>query len=91
MTDEITTWRELITKTMQYNNESWDNVVSCTLTDEELNIKFYNGYCGVNGQSFTLWTERRVYFLVVYDGVEWVSSVSRNSDGIPTEHVGRWC
>ena len=50
--------------------------------------KFGNGFGAHEGIPFTMWTKKRVYFPVEYDGAEWVSSVSRNPDGEPTGHVG---
>ena len=43
---------------------------------------------GSEGKPFTIWTANTVYFPVVYDGAEWVGSVSRNPDGKPTDHQG---
>jgi len=82
-----TTWRELIAEEMEAWDESWENVVSCTLSDDGLDISFDNGYGIHEGKPFTLWTAERVYFPVEYDGAEWVASVSRNPDGIPTRHM----
>lgn len=85
---KLTTWRKQITIEMERRGEEWKDVVSCTLEEDSLNIKFYDGYGTSCGTPFTLWTQERVYFPVVYDGAEWVESVSRNPDGIATEHVG---
>lgn len=82
------TWRKLITEQMALCGEGWSDVVSSTLSGDELNKEFDSGYGGSDGQPFTLWTEKRVYFPVVYDGAEWVGSVSRNPDGKPTGHMG---
>ena len=84
----MSNWKALITFEMEMEDESWDNVVSCTLTEEELREYFDNGFGGEEGKPFTLWTKTRVYFPVCYDGKEWVSSVSRNPDGEPTHHIG---
>ena len=81
-------WKSLIILDMTRYDDSWDNVVSCTLTEEELCKKFYDDYGLPEGKPFTLWTKTRVYFPVVYDGAEWVGSVSREPDGIPTTHFG---
>ena len=81
-------WKSLITEAMTVHDDSWDNVVSCTLTEEELSESFDEGYGGAEGKPFTVWTKTRVYFPAVYDGLEWVESVSRNPDGNPTQHVG---
>lgn len=86
--DERTTWRKEITEELQSHNENWDDVVSCTLTNEQLDKTFYSGYGGNEGDPFTVWTVNRVYFPVCYDGAEWVGSVSRHPDGHPTKHQG---
>ena len=81
-------WKSLIIKAMTVHDDSWDNVVSCTLTEEELCEQFNEGYGAPEGKPFTVWTEARVYFPAVYDGREWVESVSRNPNGNPKYHVG---
>jgi hypothetical protein len=86
----MTTWKEQILKEMDKVGETFQDVVSCTLTDKEL-LKEFDccNYCGPGeGLAFTLWTSNRVYFPVACDGAEWVESVSRNPDGKPTDHVG---
>lgn len=80
-------WREMITWEMDRNSDSWDDVVSNTMTDEEMDVVFYSGFGGAEGVPFTIWTKRRVYFPTEYDGAEGVASVSRNPDGKRTEHV----
>jgi hypothetical protein len=87
-TNDMTTWKEQILNEMKYLGETFQDVVSCTLTEEQLLKEFDPGFGGQEGLSFTLWTSNRVYFPVVYDGAEWVCSVSRNPDGKPTQHVG---
>ena len=82
------TWRQMITEELKENKETWNDIVSITLTDEELDKEFDPGYGSREGQPFTAWTKRRVYFPVTYDGAEWVASVSRKPNGKPTEHVG---
>jgi hypothetical protein len=84
----IQTWRKLIGNEMSDCGDSWKQVVSCTLTSEELDVEFDTDWGAVEGKAFTLWTHTRVYFPVCYDGAEWVSSVSRNPDGHPTNHQG---
>jgi hypothetical protein len=83
-----TNWKELIQNEMSNHNETFEDVISSTLTEEELLKEFYAGYGTSEGVPFTLWTTNRVYFPVVYDGAEWVESVSRNPDGKPTYHIG---
>lgn len=83
----LTTWRKEITKYLKLNGETWNDVVSHTFKDCELECEFDSVYGGSTGMAFTLWTKERVYFPVIYDGSEWIESVSRNPDGIPTSHV----
>jgi hypothetical protein len=83
-----TNWRTMIGANMAEHGESPDDIVSCTLTDTELDETFDNGFGGSEGKPFTLWTKKRVYFPVVYDGAEWVASVSRRPNGKATPHVG---
>lgn len=84
----MNTWRGLIGEEMSNHAETWEDVLSCTLSDQELDAEFYEWHGGTNGKPFTLWTEKRVYFPVVSEGAEWVVSVSRNPDGKATDHVG---
>jgi hypothetical protein len=83
-----TTWRKLIMDEMSMNYDSWDNIVSNTLSDKEVDREFDDGYGCSRGTAFTVWTHDRVYFPVVYDGAEWCSSVARNPNGVATRHVG---
>lgn len=82
------TWRELIGEELSKQNESWNDVVANTLAVEQLDRQFYAGYGGSCGDSFTMWTAHRVYFPVVYDGMEWCASVPRDPCDEATDHVG---
>lgn len=84
----MSTWKALITEELELQGESWDDIVSITLTEDELNKEFDDGFGSAEGKPFTAWTARRVYFPVCYDGSEWVASVSRDPDGQPTNHCG---
>lgn len=84
----MTTWKKSIMERMNLNAETWSDVESCTLSEEQLNIKFDNGWGNEEGLPFTVWTKNHVYFPVCYDGSEWCGSVSRNPDGKPTSHQG---
>ena len=84
----MSTWKALITEELQLQGESWDDIVSITLTEDELNKEFDDSFGIAEGKPFTAWTARRVYFPVCYDGSEWVESVSRDPDGQPTNHCG---
>ena len=83
-----TTWRQQLTLRMRECGESFEDIESSTLTDEQLDYEFNNGYGGSEGPAFTVWTKHRVYFPAVYDGAEWVEWVPRNPNGEATSHVG---
>lgn len=85
---EITNWREMLDEAFSETGDSWENVISSTLSDEELDSKFDRGYGGTEGKPFTVWTHKNVYFPICYDGAEWAGHASRNPDGLPTEHQG---
>jgi hypothetical protein len=82
-------WREMLTAAMQEHGETWDNVEDHTLTSRQLDQRFNTDYGETEGTAFTLWTYTRVYFPACYDGAEWVASVARHPDGMPTRHIGR--
>lgn len=88
MSKSTTTWRREITERMEQNGETWADLVACTLADADLDREFHDDFGACEGRPFTLWTKRRVYFPVVYDGAEWVRSVPRDPCGEMTRHVG---
>lgn len=49
---------------------------------------FDGGLGGNEGFAFTLWTHKRVYFPVDYDGAEWAESVPRDPCDEMTQHIG---
>lgn len=88
MTETLTSWHELVTRAMAKRDDSWSNLVGCTLTDTELHTVFDADYGLEEGKPFTLWTADYVYFPVSYDGKEWVGAVPRNPCDTPTHHFG---
>ena len=82
-----TTWKEQIEGEMGFYGESLLDIVSSTISEDEMNKEFDNSYGLVEGIPFTVWTANRVYFPASYDGSEWCVSVSRNPDGKPTPHI----
>lgn len=85
-----TTWRDQIAEQMEHHDESWDDVVGFAIDGGKpsFDVAFDDGFGSANGLPFTLWTNRRVYFPVVYDGVEWCASVPRDVCDEATAHVG---
>ena len=84
----MATWRIQITEAME-PEESWDDVVDMTLTEEQLDREFDDGYGGTEGDPFLLWTKNNVYFPACYDGAEWAAAVPRNPRKEGIDHVGR--
>lgn len=85
----MTTWHELISKSLQDNKESWDDVESMIPKKGKwLEYLFDDDSFSIEGVPFTIWTKNNVYFPACYDGNEWVESVSRNPNNIPTKHIG---
>lgn len=85
---DFTTWRKEILSAMPEYGECFDDIISITLSEEELDKEFYAGYGGSEGKPFTAWTRKMVYFPVVYDGAEWVGAVPRHPNGVATKHQG---
>ena len=83
-----TNWRELLIGELEGNKESWDDVIYTTLSEGQLSTNFDNGFGGEEGCPFTLWTRKRVYFPVCYDGSESVASVPRDPCDKVTYHIG---
>jgi len=78
----------MLVEALEHCGETWGDIEAITLTEAELDVEFDTGFGGAEGEPFTVWTKRRVYFPACYDGAEWVSSVSRYPDGKPTHHIG---
>lgn len=55
-------WYQLISYALEQNSESWNDVISNTLTEEEMYEIFNRGYGNINGIPFTVWTNDYVYF-----------------------------
>ena len=82
------TWRELIMDEMKEHGETWSDVRSM-VGSQYFNLPFDASYGSVEGKPFTVWTAKRVYFPVCYDGAEACGSVSIVPDGKATFHMGR--
>ena len=77
-------WRELIAECAD-----GDEIIHCTLPDDELLVDFADGYGWAGGDEFTAWSQDYVYFPAVSDeGNEWVDRVPRNPRDTATKHVG---
>ena len=88
MTSRFTTWRAELKDALENNKETFEDIVSNTMTDKDMDRPFDDGYGGPEGCEFTVWTNNYVYFPVCYDGSESVGSVPRNPNGKSTDHLG---
>lgn len=88
MDDKTVNWKTLLVEAMEKRGETLTDIESNTMSEDEMLKEFDCGFGGSNGIPFTVWTKNAVYFPAVYDGAEWVDSVSRNPDGEPTQHIG---
>lgn len=84
----MATWSEMIGEELKNKNESLEDIELCTLSNDELLKEFDDGYGGIEGTPFYVWTKNRVYFAVCYDGAEWVDSVPRNPCQEAPGHCG---
>jgi hypothetical protein len=75
---------------MKDHSEEWSDIEGSTLTEEQADKQFDDGFGSAKGCAFTVWTPRRVYFPICYDGAEHCGSAARYPDGKPTEHQGGW-
>jgi hypothetical protein len=85
-----TTWRIELNEALEDNKETWEDIVSNTMTNEQMDKEFDPGWGVPEGCEFTVWTNNFVYFPLCYDGSESVGCVSRNPDDKPTNHLGGW-
>jgi hypothetical protein len=72
-----TNWYVDLKELMESKGDDFDKRI-CTLTEEQLRVEFDDGYGGVEGEPFTAWGEKYVYFPICYDGSEWVGCAPRN-------------
>lgn len=84
---ELTSWYEELKVAMEDDGEDFRDMI-CTLSEEELKRKFYDGYGREEGASFTAWGKKWVYFPISYDGSESVGRAPRNPCDISMHHQG---
>ena len=62
--------------------------LTTTMTDEQMNVQFNDGYGGSEGCAFTAWNDEYVFFPIVYDGSEWIGRAPRNPCDKAMSHQG---
>ena len=83
----MTTWRRSLDDALE---RTGDSLIATTMTDEQLDTKFSDGYgwSDISGCPFTAWGEKYVYFPVTYDGSKLVGYVRRDPCNEASEHWG---
>jgi len=84
--DDMDTWAEKLKEELE--DLPGEDIIHCTLSEEELNTPFDSGFGGTEGKSFTAWSENWVFFPICYDGAEWVGRAPRNPCDIVMGHQG---
>ena len=85
--EDMTTWRAELEAERRYARDT-SPVVAVAPDESVLDVSFDGGYGGSRGEPVLIWTERRVYFPVVYDGREWIGSAPRDPQAEGQPHVG---
>lgn len=80
-------WYDMIKEKMEENGDDFQARV-CTLSEAELKVEFDDEYGIEEGQPFTCWGDKFVYFPICYDGSEWVGCAPRNPCDISMGHQG---
>ena len=83
--EDIKTWYELLTLTMDQDGEKFEDMV-CTLSEAELRVPFDAGHTATMGKNFTAWGKNWVYFPLDYDNMQWVGHAPRNPCDIAIKH-----
>lgn len=87
MSERGTTWRECFERARADEGDD-TRVVAVAPNEDALDVEFDPGYGESKGAPVLIWTMRRVYFPVVYDGAEWMGSAPRNPVSQGQPHVG---
>ena len=85
--DETMNWYDGLKDAFERTGDDFKKMVT-TLSEDELHREFDGGFGLAEGDAFTAWGEKYVYFPVVYDGAEWVGFAPRNPCEIKMPHWG---
>lgn len=83
----MVSWFVMLKEAMERDGENFERRI-CTLDEEALKKEWNMAWCEPQGQAFTAWGERWVYFPLCYDGSEWVGHAPRNPCEIAMQHQG---
>jgi len=85
----VTTWRQLFDDARREVSDT-SPIVQVAPNEAVLDVEF-DSNSGVSEEPAVpvlVWTEDRIYFPVVYDGLEWLGSAPRNPTTDGQGHVG---
>ncbi len=82
-----TTWRAELDSAMKVEGDPGP-VVAVAPREDILDVAFDAGFGLPDGPAVLIWTERRVYFPLKYDGAEWLESAPRHPQPEGQKHVG---
>lgn len=77
-------WREMLKEYL----DKGETLIACTISDDELDREFDDGFGMTLGSPFTAWSENWVYFPICYDGAEWIGRAPRNPCDKSMDHQG---
>jgi len=86
----MTSVRDLLISCMRENSEVFADVVSSTMSTDQMEMTFDNSYGVPECSPFVVWTKARVYFPVCYDGHISVETVPRNPGYGVAKMFGSW-
>jgi hypothetical protein len=84
----MTNWRELLSRAQDQNGDKGE-LKKIYPPNIDLDREFDCGFGTTNGEPFTAWSDKWVYFPIVYDGAEWVGSAPRNPCEVAMPHQGK--
>lgn len=89
----LATWREKLERKLVDFGEAWEDIEYVYPEKSVLDVPFDDGYGLPEGPEFLVFTTKRIYFPVCYDGAEMIGSVPRHPKYIQSgdgEHQGGW-
>jgi len=82
----VTTWRKELEEHFKRTGDSLDNM-TITISDEELDLEFNNGFGRPEGAHFMAWSDHYIYFNYEYDGSDFIICRERHPPGYIDEQM----
>lgn len=71
--NSIDTWYHIVTRALKENGESWDDIISQTITEEQKKVDPFRDK-DVDYVEFRLWTDNHVYYSFEECDSDWIES-----------------